>query len=120
MTTTRLVNGHHHHHHHGAPGHSAPGEWPVLDIGGEVGALIVYLATLPATGELHACPTSSPVDPAARFHTGVHPRVIDGTSTLVAIYPEVVEGTYHLLDNAGLPMAQVAIMGGQVEQLDLR
>ena len=111
----------HHHHHH----HQGPGDWPVLDIGGEVGALIVYLARQTATGELHACPTSSPVDPVtgnppAAFHTGVHARDIGGTSTWVAIYPEVVEGTYHLLDDAGAPMAQVAVTGGEVEQLDLR
>jgi hypothetical protein len=110
----------HHHHHDGAPSHAAPGPWPVLDIGGEVGALIVYLADQPATGELHACPSSSPVDPADRFHTGVHSRDIDGAPTWVAIYPEVVEGQYHLLDDDMAPMAQVAITGGQVQQVDLR
>jgi hypothetical protein len=123
------------HHHHQGPGLS-----PVLDIGGEVGALIVYLATRPATGELHARRASSPADPAAGVgvgarsglgrsrsdsgpastHTGVHPRDIDGTMTWVALYPELVEGAYHLLDEAGAPMAQVAVSGGQVEQIDLR
>lgn len=100
-------------HHHAAPGHS-----PVLDIGGEVGALIVYLAAPPATGELHACPVGSP---DARFHTGVHHRPHSGdTTSWVAIYPEVVEGTYHLLDDDDSPMAEVTVHGGQVEQLDLR
>lgn len=88
---------------------------PVLDIGGEVGALIVYLAAQPETGELHACPSSDPV-PRPAFHTGVHLR----DSTWVAIYPEVVEGEYHLLDERGAPMATVAVTGGEVGQLDLR
>ncbi|HEY3139809.1 MAG TPA: hypothetical protein VGJ86_01695 [Acidimicrobiales bacterium] len=104
----------------GAHWHSAPGLSPVLDIGGEVGALIVYLAAPPATGELHACPSSAPVV-ASWFHTGVHHRHLDdGTTTWVAIYPEVVDGSYHLLDDDGVPMAQVTVPGGQVVELDLR
>jgi hypothetical protein len=89
----------------------------VLDIGGEIGALIVYLPTSPPTGELEACPSD---EPAARFHTGVHHRSIGAESTWVAVFPEVVEGTYDLLDDAGCPRARVAVAGGQVEQLDLR
>lgn len=92
----------------------------MLDIGGEVGALVVYLAALPATGELHACPISDPVRPTARFHTGVHQRVMHDTTAWVAIFPEVVEGAYHLLDDGGSPMADVAVTGGQVRELDLR
>jgi hypothetical protein len=130
----RSLNGHHHHQHQ----HGAPGDSPVLDIGGEVGALIVYLARQTATGELHACPTSDPVAPAAlvdtnsascaqafesesaSIHTGVHPREIDGTTTWVALFPEVTEGAYHLLDDDGAPMARVAVTGGHVQELDLR
>ena len=55
------------HNHHRPGAHSAP----VLDIGGEVGALVVYLAARPPTGELEACPAG---DTAARFQTGVHHR----------------------------------------------
>jgi hypothetical protein len=32
----------------------------------------------------------------------------------------VLEGQYHLLDDDMAPMAQVAITGGQVQQVDLR
>jgi hypothetical protein len=89
----------------------------VLDIGGEVGALVVLLAAPPVGGELFACPQGRP---EAHFHTGVHSRDIEGTPTWVALYPEVVEGNYDLLDGAGSPMAQVAIIGGEVGQVDLR
>ncbi len=108
-------------HNHDRPGaHSAP----VLDIGGEVGALVVYLADRPPTGELEACPTG---EPAARFHTGVHHRPIPsgrGSGSHVwawtAVFPEVTEGHYQLLDDDGVPMADVTVTGGSVHQVDLR
>jgi hypothetical protein len=111
------------HNHHRPGAHSAP----VLDIGGEVGALVVYLADRPPTGELEACPVGQP---AARFHTGVHHRSIStgpsgrGNGSDVwawtAVFPEINEGPYELLDDAGKPMARVTIAGGSVHQLDLR
>ena len=111
------------HNHHRPGAHSAP----VLDIGGEVGALVVYLAHRPPTGELEACPAG---EPAARFHTGVHHRSIatgpsvrgngDDLSVWTAVFPEVTEGRYHLLDDSGVPMADVTVTGGSVHQLDLR
>jgi hypothetical protein len=123
---------HHHHHLQRAGARRAP----VLDIGGEVGALVVYLADPTSTGELEACPVG---EPAARFHTGVHRRVIgygprhgsrvhgrsgrggdDDAWAWTAVFPEVIEGSYHLLDNDGAPLAHVTVTGGSVYQLDLR
>ena len=111
------------HNHHRPGAHSAP----VLDIGGEVGALVVYLADRPPTGELEACPAG---EPAARFHTGVHHRSIAtgpsgrGSGSDVwawtAVFPEITEGRYELLDGGGAPMADVTVTGGSVHQLDLR
>lgn len=97
-----------------APGaHSSP----VLDIGGDIGALVVYLTDQPATGELEACPVD---DPTARFHTGVHHRAIAHGFAWTAVFPEVTEGSYHLLDDDGAPLAHVTVTGGTVQQLDLR
>lgn len=90
---------------------------PVLDIGGEVGALVVYLADRTPTGELEACPAG---EPAARFHTGVHHRAIERGWAWTAVFPEVTEGTYHLLDHDGAPLAHVTVTGGSVHRLDLR
>lgn len=111
------------HNHHRPGAHSAP----VLDIGGEVGALVVYLADQTPTGELEACPAG---EPGARFHTGVHQRSItagpsgrgrqrDGWAW-TAVFPEITEGHYELLDAAGRPMADVTVAGGHVQELDLR
>ena len=60
---------------------------PVLDIGGDIGALVVYLPRSPDGGELEMEPVG---DPAGRFHTGVHRRfALGGTTPLVAVFPEV-------------------------------
>jgi hypothetical protein len=130
-------HGHGHSHDHGPDPqgrplwrpHTPPGEVPILDIGGDVGALIVYLPALTATGELDIQPVG---EPGARFHTGVHERgsAVSPTSPTspapaagsawVAIYPEVVEGRYELLDDHGARLALVAVAGGEVRELDLR
>jgi hypothetical protein len=97
-----------------------PDSSPVLDIGGKVGALVVYLADQPPSGELEACPAG---DPAARFHTGVHHRSVGfagGGSAWTAVFPEVTEGSYDLLAPDGSPLARVAVAGGAVHELDLR
>jgi hypothetical protein len=95
----------------------APGPASVLDIGGEVGAMVVHLPACPRSGELEACPQDRP---EARFHTGVHHRPIGDEPVWVAVFPEVAEGRYFLLDDGGLPMAGVTVTGGRVELLDLR
>lgn len=111
-------DGQDHDHRHAAPGISV-----VLDIGGEVGALIVYLASMPPGGELEARPTC--VD-SARFHTGVHLRdaPVGTEQVLVAVFPEVREGAYELLAEKGVAdtpvIGEVTIVGGEVTELDLR
>lgn len=90
---------------------------PVLDIGGEVGAMVVYLAAGTRSGELEACPVGAP---NARFHTGVHHRAIADGFAWTAVFPEVTEGAYHLLDAKGAPVAAVTVTGGRVAELDLR
>ena len=90
---------------------------PVLDIGGDVGALLVYLDGPTPSGELEAQPLGAP---EARFHTGVHPRELFGTTAYVALYPEVQQGAYELLDCGLQPIAAVAVEGGAVTEVDLR
>ena len=112
-------------HAHSAPERSAPapengvapGMSPLLDIGGDVGAMIVYLDHTTPSGEIVARP---PGRPWAHFHTGVHPRDVGGRTVHVAVFPEVVEGGYDLLDPHGEPMARIRVTGGQVSELDLR
>ncbi|HEY1282076.1 MAG TPA: hypothetical protein VGF22_20515 [Acidimicrobiales bacterium] len=98
-------------------GRQTLGATPVLDIGGEVGALLVYLAAVPPGGELEACPADRP---DARFHTGVHLRRNGAAEVAVAVFPEVREGRYTLLDESLSALASVDVTGGAVAELDLR
>ena len=103
--------------HHAAADHAAPGVSSLLDIGGELGALVVYLPAPPPSGELEACPAGRPDE---RFHTGVHDLVVPAGTVPVAVFPEVAAGAYELLDDDGGPMAAVRVTGGQVSEVDLR
>jgi hypothetical protein len=89
---------------------------PVLDIGGEVGALVVHLAAVPASGELEACPAGR-LD--RRFHTGVHPREIRGRDSAVAVFPQVVAGEYDVLDEGLRVIARARVDGGTVTEVRL-
>ena len=87
----------------------------MLDLGGDVGALLVELDSMPPSGELEACPTGRP--PADRFHTGVHRRARrDGGDgdTLVALFPAVRAGVYDVLDAQGRAVLRVHVAGGAV------
>jgi hypothetical protein len=109
---------HPHVHRRPAPGEAtSPGASPMVDIGGEVGALIVVLDRTTRSGELEACPAGRP---AERFHTGVHPRELGGAEVPVAVFPQVLGGSYQVLDDDGIPMALVHVTGGHVAELDLR
>jgi hypothetical protein len=81
-----------------------------------VGAVVVYLPGPTPSGELEARPAG---DPTRRFHTGVHPRDVGGATTQVAVYPEIVEGTYEILDEHLAPVARVDVRGGEVTELHL-
>lgn len=89
---------------------------PILDIGGDVGAIVVRLSKIPASGELHAC---SP-DGLTRFHTGVHPLAADAGDGVVAVFPQVRAGDYVVLDEADSSTAEVRVVGGAVTEVDLR
>ncbi len=106
----------HHEHLDDDPLVVAPGA-VVLDIGGDVGAVIVYLGDQAVGEELDIQPVG---EPSGRFHTGVHNRVIDGATTRVAVFPEVRAATYELLDEHAEPFVKVEAVGGEVRTLDLR
>jgi hypothetical protein len=88
-----------------------------MDIGGDIGGLIVRLdETLEGT-EL---PIEFAEDPQRDIHTGVWRRSLGRETVVVAVYPELREGRYRIhpgKDHAG---AHLEITGGQVAQLDLR
>lgn len=110
---------HPHDHEHGSEHHhvAARGDGVVLDIGGDVGAVIVYLGDQRVGPELDIQPVG---EPQRRFHTGVHERDVDGIVTRVAVFPEVRTGRYELLDEHARPFALTEATGGSVRTFDLR
>ena len=107
------MSGHSHPHDHRPP----RGGPVVFDIGGDVGALIVYLDDEYAGTEV---PIEWSRDPAKDVHTGVWRRSLGKDSLVVAVYPELIEGRYRVPALGGHGSRDVEIVGGQVAELDLR
>ena len=97
---------------------SAPRGGPVvMDIGGDVGGLIVRLDEVLESTEL---PIEFADDPRRDIHTGVWRRALGGESVVVAVFPELRQGSYRIHPANGHLGAEVQITGGQVAGLDLR
>jgi hypothetical protein len=88
-----------------------------MDIGGDIGALIVRLDDSLEGTEL---PIEFADEPQRDIHTGVWRRPIAGNGVVVAVFPELREGTYHIRPGAHHDGAQLQITGGQIAELDLR
>jgi hypothetical protein len=95
-------------HVHGGP--------PVLDIGGDVGALVATMEPAAAGTELHL---RSEHEPPISIHTGVWHRAGQDQPT-AAVFAELREGTYHVLAPGGGTLASVDIVGGALTTVDLR
>jgi len=114
------VDAHEHAHRHGVPHahESVPRGGPVvMDIGGDIGGLIVRLDDALEGTEL---PIEFADDPKRDIHTGVWRRSLGGQTVVVAVYPELRQGSYRIHPGEGHSGAQLEIIGGQVAQLDLR
>ncbi len=101
-------------HVHGGP--------VVLDIGGDIGAMLVTLdpsiLDSSTTGrELHL---RSLHQPPINIHTGIWPRDVPGGRVVAAVFPELVEGGYWVLDETGTAVRRVEIRGGALTSIDLR
>lgn len=112
-----------HHHHPGlslARGrhHAAPGGGPVvLDIGDTVGALIAYVDDDLLGTEIHV---RADRDRSHTTHTAVWERTLGGRQVIVAVFPELAEDGYDLLDHDGSVTKRIAIRGGRITEIDLR
>ena len=88
-----------------------------MDIGGDIGGLIIRLNESMEGTEL---PIEFTEDPQRDIHTGVWRRSLGGQSVVVAVYPELRMGRYLIHAGKDHGAAQVEITGGQVTELDLR
>ncbi|MFI5042999.1 MAG: phospholipase [Acidimicrobiales bacterium] len=112
----------HDHRHEGevAKEHSHPGAWEsnaVLDIGGDIGALILHTGSEYLEREIEVSPLG---DDAARTHTAIHERLVNGAPAFAGIYAALPAGEYRVwTDDPDLP-DRVTIVGGEVAELDWR
>jgi hypothetical protein len=89
----------------------------VLDIGGDVGALILYAGPEYRDREIEVSPID---DDTARIHTAIHERVLNGAPAFAGIYAALPAGEYRVWsDDPDLP-DRVTIVGGEVAELDWR
>lgn len=96
-------------------GDHVPADEPVLDIGGDVGALILRTGAEYLDHEIEISPAG---DDAARTHTAIHRRTIGGRVVYAGVYPELSAGEYRVwTDDPRLPN-HVTIVGGAVAELD--
>jgi hypothetical protein len=89
----------------------------VLDIGGDVGALVLYTAPSLHRREIEV----SPLGPdTQRIHTAVLERSLNGRPIFAAVYAELKAGTYRIWGDDASLVNQVTIVGGSIAEVDWR
>ena len=109
-----------HGHHHDGQGERYPhvqGGPSVLDIGGDIGALVATMRPETAGTELHLV---SDTDPAADVHTGVWRRRAPAGELTTAVFGQLRQGWYGVLGTDGAVVCRVEVHGGQLATVDLR
>ncbi|MDQ6850492.1 MAG: phospholipase [Actinomycetota bacterium] len=89
----------------------------VLDIGGDIGALILHAPKSLAGVEIEISPAGNDTH---RSHVAIRERRGISGVRYAAIYPELRAGDYTVWDVNGEPADRVAIFGGEIAQLDWR
>lgn len=99
-------------HRHVAEG-TGPGS-VVLELGGEVGVLVLVTPAALAGREIEISPAKDgPPDPS-RTHSLVRERVTASGTSYAAVYPGVPAGPYTIWRDADTPAGTVTVGGGQV------
>jgi hypothetical protein len=100
---------------------SGPGSGPpdalVLDIGDDVGALIIYAEEACLGSEIDLTPAGAPQ--SHHIHTMIRRRRATNRDVIAGLFPELVEGTYTVWGLSGNgPMGEVTIVGGQISEFE--
>jgi len=109
----------HSHHEHGEPEQAHTGEIqvPVLDIGADKGALVIYADKSMLGREIEICPVG---DLPSRSHNVVRARQTMTHLVYAAVFPALAEGDYSILSKDGAPTIGATIAGGRVTEIDRR
>jgi hypothetical protein len=102
----------HHDHHHALPP-STEGS-VVMDVGGDIGALVVYTPDALAGLEIELARRG---DDRQFVHTEVRERRLPDGTIYAGVFPTVPSGAYTLLPVAALRAVDVEVEGGRVSEL---
>jgi hypothetical protein len=86
----------------------------VLDIGGDVGALVIHAGPELAEWEIEISPAADP--DAKREHNVVHARTDRYRTAYTAVFPSVPAGDYTVWRLDGLPDTVITVRGGEVTE----
>jgi hypothetical protein len=86
----------------------------VLDIGGDVGALIIHTGPELDEREIEISPGADLA--ARRSHNQVHARRNRDLTAYTAVFPSVPAGDYTVWHHDGTPHAMITIRGGEVTE----
>jgi hypothetical protein len=103
---------HHHDHHHPLPP-STEGS-VVMEVGGDLGALVVYTPDALAGLEIELALRG---DDHQFVHTEVRERRLPEGTIYAGVFPSIPSGDYTLLPISALPALDVSIEGGRVAEL---
>jgi hypothetical protein len=92
----------------------------VLDVGGDVGALVLYTDERFAESEIEISPEG---DDAARVHTAIHERPTrdaSGRPVYAGVFPDLRAGTYRIWAPEPGLRDRVTVVGGEIAEVDWR
>jgi selenophosphate synthetase-related protein len=93
---------------------AGPAEALVLDIGGDIGALILYADESCLGMEVDLTPVGAPR--SHHMHTMIRRRRAVDREFIAGVYPELVEGVYTVWGIDGPALGEVMIQGGHVSE----
>ena len=98
--------------------HSHAGQGPVLlDLGGDVGALIVHTPGAIAGQEIELCPAGAGRDARHRRHVAVLARQAGARELHAAVFPAVPAGRYELwVKPDGPTELSATVVGGEITE----
>ena len=106
---------HDHSHDDHTEAHRPHEEAVVLEIGGELGALVVYTDPSLLHTEIEISPEGDDDD---RSHKDVLERVVGGRSLYAAVFDKIPAGSYTLWHDGTAITRGAAIAGGLIAELD--
>lgn len=100
--------------HEPIPGPSGPGS-VVLDLGNDVGALVLETSSALLGQEIEISPVGAVMAPG-RTHSLVRERSTAAGTSYAAVYPGLVAGRYLIWRHTDTPVGEVTIDGGRVSR----